>query len=212
MGFRGCKSLSQRKNNLQLIGAASGIVTPVLAFTCILTAIASYPAFSWTNNALSDLGIIAGITGPVFNFGLYSSGLFALNFAVFGLFSYLGDSWVGKIGALSFAATALALMGIGFFPENAVPWHYLFSVAFFVLLPISLLVITAAFALKRQTKMALFTLLIAIAAAMPWILLFVFHYVSGVAIPEFASALAGSVWAVVLSYKMFKAASQPKTA
>jgi hypothetical membrane protein len=60
--------------------------------------------------------------------------------------------------------------------------------------------------------MALFTLLIAIAAALPWILLFAVHYVSGVAIPEFASAVAGSVWTVVLSYKMFKAASQPKMA
>ncbi len=184
----------------------------MLAFTCILTAIYSYPAFSWTNNALSDLGIVPGVTGPLFNFGLYASGFFALNFAVFGLFSYLGNSLVGKIGALSFAATGIALIGIGFFPENIVPHHYLFSVAFFVLLPISLLVITAAFALKRQTKMALFTLLIAIAAALPWILLFAFRYVSGVAIPEFASALAGSVWAVVLSYKMFKAASQPKMA
>jgi hypothetical membrane protein len=194
------------------MGAVSGIVTPVLAFTCILIAIASYPAFSWTNNALSDLGIISGVTGPLFNFGLYSSGLFAFSFAVFGLFTYLGGNWVGKIGAVTFAATAVALMGIGFFPENVAPYHYLFSVAFFVLLPISLLVITGAFALERQTKMALFTLLIAIAAALPWILLFAFHYVSGVAIPEFASAVAGSVWAVVLSYKMFKAASQPKMA
>jgi hypothetical membrane protein len=194
------------------MGAISGIVTPVLAFTCILIAVASYPQFSWTNNALSDLGIIAGITGPLFNFGLYSSGLFAFSFAVFGLFTYWGKSWVGKIGAVTFAATAVALMGIGFFPENVAPYHYLFSVAFFVLLPISLLVITGAFALERQTKMALFTLLIAIATALPWILLFAFHYVSGVAIPEFASAVAGSAWAVVLSYKMFKAASQPKKA
>jgi hypothetical membrane protein len=204
--------LLQRKDSLQRIGAVSGIVTPILAFTCILTAVASYPAFSWTNNALSDLGIISGVTGTIFNFGLYSSGLFALNFAVFGLFAYLGNSWIGKIGALTFAATGLALMGIGFFPENVAPHHYLFSVAFFVLLPISLFIITGAFALKRQTKMALFTLLIATAAALPWILLFAVHYVSGVAIPEFASALAGSVWAVVLSYKMFKAASQPKMA
>jgi len=204
--------LAQRENSLQRIGAASGIVTPVLAFTCILIAVASYPAFSWTNNALSDLGIITGITGPLFNFGLYSSGLFAFSFAVVGLFTYLGGNWVGKIGAVTFAATAVALMGIGFFPENVVPHHYLFSVAFFVLLPISLFVITGAFALKRQTKMALFTLLIAIAAALPWMLLFAVRYVSGVAIPEFASAVAGSAWAVVLSYKMFKAASQPKRA
>jgi hypothetical membrane protein len=204
--------LAQRENSLQRIGAVSGIVTPVLAFTCILTAIYSYSQFSWINNALSDLGIIAGITGLLFNFGLYSSGLFAFSFAVFGLFTYLGGSWVGKIGAVTFAATAVALMGIGFFPENVAPHHYLFSVAFFALLPISLLVITGAYALKRQTKMALFTLLIAIAAALPWMLLFAFHYVSGVAIPEFASAVAGSVWTMVLSYKMFKAASQPKRA
>lgn len=187
------------------------MATPIIAFSCILTAIASYPDFSWTNNALSDLGIIAGITGSVFNFGLYVSGISILNFAVFGLFNYLGDSWIGKISALTFAATGLALMGIGFFPENVVPLHYLFSVAFFVLLPISLFVITGAFAFKRQTKMALFTLLTAVATATPWILYFAVHYVHGVAIPEFASAVAGSVWIVVLSYKMFKATSQSKT-
>jgi hypothetical membrane protein len=194
------------------MGAVSGIATPVLAFSCILTAIASYPAFSWTNNALSDLGIIPGVTGPVLNFGLYSSGLFVFNFAVFGLFNYLGNDWIGKIGAVMFVATGVALMGIGVFPENVVPYHYLFSVAFFVLLPISLLVVTGAFAFKRQAKMALFTLLTAAATATPWILYFTIHYVQGVAIPEFASALAGSVWIVVLGYKMLKATPQPKRA
>jgi len=202
--------LSQRKYTLLLVGGASGVASPIIAVTCILISIASYPAFSWTNNALSDLGIIQGVTGPVFNFGLYCSGLLVLQFAVFGLFKYL-ESWVGKIGAVTFAATALALMGIGAAPENVVPYHYLFSVAFFVLLPISLFIITAAFALKRQTKMALFTLLTAAAAATPWILQFALHYVQGVAIPEFVSALAGSAWTIVLGYKVLKAASQPKT-
>ncbi len=195
---------------MQLAGEAGGIIAPLAAFTCIMIAIASYPAFSWTDNALSDLGIVSGITGPVFNFGLYFSGLFVFKFAVFGLFRHLG-SWVGKIGALTFAATAWALMGIGIAHENIPPYHYLFSVAFFVLLPISLFIITAAFALKRQTKMALFTLLIAVAAATPWILQFTLNYVQGVAIPEFTSALAGSTWTIVLSYKMLKTPAQPKT-
>lgn len=186
------------------MGATSGFATPLLAFTCILIAIASYPAFSWTDNALSDLGIILGITGPVFNFGLYGSGLFAVGFAVFGLLIYFRDSWMGKIGAFMFMATGFALMGIGFFPENVAPYHYLFSVAFFVILPISLFVITGAFAFKRQKKMALFTLLTAIAAATPWILYFAIRYVHGVAIPEFVSGIAGSVWVVILSYEMFK--------
>jgi hypothetical membrane protein len=202
----------QRKNNLQRSFAGCGIIAPVLAFTCILIAIATYPSFSWTNNALSDLGVVSGVTGPVFNFGLYVSGLLALNFAVFGLYNYLGRRWVGKAGALVFAAAGLALMGIGFAPENRVPFHYLFSVAFFVLLPIALLIITAVFAFERRARMAWFTLAVAVVAALPWILYFSVHYVPGVAIPEAVSGLAGSVWAEALGYKMIKAASQPKTA
>jgi hypothetical membrane protein len=193
--------LAQQKTYFQQLGEASGIVAPIVAFTCILIAVASYPEFSWTNNA----------TGPVFNFGLYCSGLFVLKFAAFGLFKYF-KNWIGKIGAVTFAATSVALIGIGIASENIRPYHYLFSVAFFVLLPISLFIITAAFAVKRQTKMALFTLLTAVAAALPWILYFTVHYVSGVAIPEFASAVAGSAWTVALSYSMLKVASQPKRA
>jgi hypothetical membrane protein len=204
--------LSQQRTIARLAGAASGIVAPMLAFSCILIAVASYPDFSWTDNALSDLGVISGITGPVFNFGLFVSGIFILNFAVYGLFSYFRNNWIGKSGAVAFAATSVALMGIAIANENIRPYHYLFSVAFFGLLPISLFIITAAFAVKRQTKMALFTLLTAVAAAAPWILQFTIHYVQGVAIPEFASALVGPVWTVVLGYKMLKTPPQPKTA
>jgi hypothetical membrane protein len=204
--------LSQQRTIARLAGATSGIVAPMLAFSCILIAVASYPDFSWTDTALSDIGVISGITGPVFNFGLFVSGIFILNFAVYGLFSYFRNNWIGKSGAVAFAATSVALMGIAIANENIRPYHYLFSVAFFVLLPISLFIITAAFAVKRQTKMALFTLLTAVAAATPWILQFTIHYVQGVAIPEFASALVGSVWTVVLGYKMLKTPPQPKTA
>lgn len=199
--------MSQRKKTFLKIGAASGILTPLLAFTCILIAIASYPEFSWTNNALSDLGIVPGVTGPIFNFGLYSSGLSFLGFTVFGLLKYLGNSWLDKIGASTFVATGIALMGIGFFPENIVPYHYLFSVAFFALLSISLFLITGSFTFKGLTKMALFTLLTAIATAIPWIMFFILNFVSGVAIPEFVAAVSSSVWVVLLSYEMFTSAS-----
>ena len=203
--------LSERKNNFLRTGAVSGIVAPLLAFACILIAIYSYPPFSWTENALSDLGIVPGIAGPLFNFGLYASGLLIVSFAVFGLFTYFRGSWMGKIGSVSLAATGLSLMGIGFFPENMIPAHYLFSVAFFLLLPISLLIVAGASAFKHETKMAFFTLLIAVAAALPWMLYFYIHYVPGVAIPEFVSALAGSIWTIFLAFKMLKAASQPRS-
>jgi hypothetical membrane protein len=184
------------------IGAASGIIAPIIAFVCILTAIASYPTFSWSNNALSDLGVVSGLTASLFNFGLFASGVLAFNFSIFGLFTYFGKSWMGKIGSTIFGAATIALIAISVFNENFSPTHYLVSVAFFTLAPIALFILTFGFWLSHQRGIAGFTVAVGVAAALPWILFFTFSYVPNVAIPEFLSALAISVWAVVIGKKM----------
>jgi len=186
------------------MGASAGLVAPIFGFICILSAIASYPSFSWTDNALSDLGVVSGITGPLFNFGLVASGFLALNFATFGLLTYFGKSWVGRIGSAVFAASTVALIAIGVFNESFSPTHYVVSVAFFMLAPISLFILTCAFWLSHQRGMAVFTVSVAFVAALPWLLLFAFNYVPNVAIPESVSGIAVSAWAVVLSKKMLK--------
>ena len=191
-----------KTNSLHRIGAASGIVAPIFAFICIIIAIAIYPQFSWTSNALSDLGIIRGATGIIFNFGLVTCGLLALNFAIFGMYPYFKKNLLGKIGAGAFAAATIALIGIGIFNENFSPTHYLVSVAFFVFLPISLLITTGAFAVKHQSQMTIFTILVAIVAAIPWVLYFILHYAPNVAIPEIISGLAGAVWIITVGYKI----------
>ncbi len=183
-------------------GAATGILAPIVGFTCILVAIASYPAFSWTSNALSDLGVIKGITGLLFNFGLCATGLLALSFALLGLFVYIGKTWVGEFGATVFAAASLALVAIGVFNENYAGIHYAVSVAFFVLMPISMFITACAFSLAHRGQIAIFTVLTGVVAALPWILLFAFHYVPNVAIPEFVSGLIVSAWTIILGYKM----------
>ena len=194
----------QRGFRFQRIGAIAGIAAPVVGFTCILAAIASYPAFSWTNNALSDLGVVSGITALTFNFGLFFSGLLSFIFAVCGLWSFLSVSRVGKSGAAIFAAAAIALVCIGIFNEHFSPTHYLVSVAFFVLAPISMFVLTFAFWLKRQRGLAVFTVLVAVAAALVWVLELTFRYVSGVAVPEALSGVAISIWTIVLAKKMWR--------
>jgi hypothetical membrane protein len=206
---RECLSRS-RHAGLLLVSGIYGVLAPVLAFTFILLAVGSYPQFSWTANALSDLGVVSGVTAGVFNSGLIICGVLCLTFAV-GLY-LLVESVIGRVGVFVFALACVSLVAIGTFPESVSPAHYMVSVAFFVLLPISLLVITAGFALKRQAKMAVFTLAVAVVAALPWVLYFTVHYVSGVAVPEAVSGLAGGVWTVVLGYKMLQAATQPKTA
>jgi hypothetical membrane protein len=193
-----------RANSLQRIGAASGIIAPIFAFICIIIAIATHLQFSWINNALSDLGVIQGVTGIIFNVGLFACGLLALNFAIFGMYSYFKGNLLGKIGVGVFAAATIALICIGIFNENFSPTHYLVSVAFFVFLPISLLIITGTFAVKHQTKMAMFTILVAIIAAAPWVLYFIIHYAPNVAIPEIISGLAGASWIITLGIKILE--------
>ena len=187
-----------------------GIVVPIVAFTFIGLSILTYPQFSLTNNALSDLGVVPGVTATLFNFGLFASGLMSLWFAI-GLYNFLSEKVLGKLGATVFGAVGLALEGIGWAPEGTnvfnFPWHYFFSVTFFTLMPIALLVIVGYFLTTRQKELSLFTLLTALVAAAPWVLYFLVRYVPGVAIPELISALAASVWAMVIGWNMFKSAS-----
>lgn len=196
--------MSERRNSFWIgSGGFDGILAPILALVLIGLAIATYSQFSWTNNALSDLGIVPGATASLFNFGLILSGVLSLHFAV-GLYQFLDKHIVGKFGAVIFAAASLSLDAIGWTPENIRPFHYIFSVMFFSLVPISLLVVASYFFITRQRRFAAFTFLIAVLAAAPWVLYFLVQYVPNVAIPELLSALAGSAWIIVVGLRMLK--------
>ena len=182
---------------------AFGIVTPIIAFGCILSAISSAPGFSWTDNALSDLGVMSGSTSVIFNFGLIISGILAGLFAI-GVYFSFGKSIPGRSGAIAFLFSAIALTAIGIFPENMKPMHFYASVTFFALFPISLLLLTAAYFRSAKPAKGSFTLAIALFAALVWILEFSVRYVPGVAIPETLSALAVSLWAVVIGFQFAK--------
>ena len=188
--------------HLRLTGII-GLATPFFAFACILLAIASWPQFSWTNNALSDLGVQSGITAILFNSGLVISGLLFIIFGT-GLFPLVGKRLVGKVGSAVFVLSSAALIGIGVFNESFSPTHYIVSVMFFVLLPVSLLILVGAFWLVGNRKLSVFTLAMALGTAVPWVLEFTVHYVSGVAVPEFVSGVVGAAWTMVIGYLMIK--------
>ena len=191
------------------IAGILGLVAPFFSFACILVAVASWKPFNWVNNALSDLGVQSGVTSVVFNSGLVISGILFIIFSV-GLLSLVGKRLVGKVGSALFAFACIALIAIGIFNESFSPTHYIASVLFFVFLPISQLVLVAAFWLAGRHKLGVFTLAVGLAAAAPWVLEFSVHYVANVAIPEFASGLIGAIWAFVLGYVMLRESQKPK--
>jgi len=114
---------------------------------------------------------------------------------------------LGRIGAFIFTLAALALVAIGIFTENFGRIHYYVSVAFFMFAPISMLIICATFFVMGKVKMGVFTFLAAIVAVAVWVIEFSIRFVPGVAIPEAVSAVAASMWAVVLSFQMLKRAT-----
>ncbi|MGB9676555.1 MAG: DUF998 domain-containing protein [Candidatus Bathyarchaeales archaeon] len=185
------------------VSAVCGILTPIIAFTCILTAIALYPSFSWTDKALSDLGIVeGGAVSMIFNGGLMVSGILALAFAI-GVQNYLDKSIIGKIGAFLFALDAIALIAIGAFPEKTAP-HYPASLAFFALFPIAMLFIGIVLIKKNEKPMAAFSFLAALFSIAIWVFQYTVGFGKGVAIPETLTSLAVSAWALVLGFKMLK--------
>jgi hypothetical membrane protein len=183
-----------------------GIIAPIVAFIFILLAIALSPEFSWTENALSDLGVQEGATAILFNSGLVIGGILALVF-VSGLF-LLQKTMLGRIGVFIFVLAALDFIAIGVFTENFEPTHFYVSVTFFVLFPISMLVTGAAFLLTAERKMGVFTFLAAIVAALMWAIQWTIGFGSNVAIPETLSGLSASIWLMVLGFKMLREASQ----
>jgi hypothetical membrane protein len=181
------------------VSAACGVAGAVVVFACILLAVASWSSFSWTDNALSDLGVQAGVTAPLFNGGLISGGVLFLAFTA-GLFRFMGKNVVGKAATVLLAMACVMLIAVGVFNENFRPTHYLVSVGLFVFLPLSMLTFVAGFWVKRKRRLAGFAGLVAAAV---WVLEFTVRYVPAVAVPEFVSGLTGAVWIVVLSYLMF---------
>jgi hypothetical membrane protein len=181
------------------ISGISGIIAPLIAFTLILLAIAHSPNFSWTENALSDLGVQEGVTAVLFNAALIITGVLVILFAT-GLFTFLQKNLIGKIGAFVFVLDAFALTAMGIFPETVEPIHFYASVTFFALFPISVFLVGAAFLRTHRTKLGFFTFTAAIVAAIVWTI----PFGKGVAIPETLSGLSASAWSIVLGFKIMK--------
>jgi hypothetical membrane protein len=189
------------------ISAVCGVLAPILAFSCILLSIRFAPDFSWTDSALSDLGVMSNPAAILFNSGLIISGILGIVFAL-GLLSFLNGKSVGRAGTLLFLLDCLALAAIGVFSENTGRIHFYVSVAFFALFPFSMFLMAASFVLTSRNRMAVFTFLVSVFAAAVWVAEFWVRYVPGVAIPETLSGIAASFWVIVTCFIMLRAASR----
>ncbi|MBC8224198.1 DUF998 domain-containing protein [Candidatus Bathyarchaeota archaeon] len=170
-----------------------GVFTPVLGFSMIFLAISTAPWFSWQGNALSDLGV-EGLTAAIFNGGLVMTGSVMAVFSL-SVYEFGKEDRLGKAGFALLLLACILLMGIGVYPETAGRIHLQVSVAFFVTLPVAIIVNSVY--LMRRGNRELGALGIAAGAVaiaiwtLPW---------DGVAIPEAVSAASAGVWSTATGF------------
>jgi hypothetical membrane protein len=188
------RAFSKRQYGIVRIAGICGILLPFVIFTCLGLSIAVSPWFTWTQHALSDLGIQQS-TAILFNNGIILSGLLTLIFSV-GLIKILSR----KIGAYLLLFSSLALIGIGLFPETVFPLHFFSSASFFVLLTIAFAIL--GFTIKQNSfernigSLALVLALIAMGSAV-----FLFS-LQGIAIVEALACFPAFIWCLIVGVKM----------
>jgi hypothetical membrane protein len=95
--------------------AALGVAAVVVSLVAILAATFAAPWFSWTGNALSDLGTSDAPERLLFNYGLIAAGLLGLWFVPALLAT---ASSVGRAAVLPYMAAMLGVTGVGLFPAG----------------------------------------------------------------------------------------------
>lgn len=178
------------------ISGFCGVALQIFTILFILRSIAQVEGFSWTENAISDLGKI-GYGSSYFNYGLIIIGILLLIFSI-GLNLYLKNQ---RVGPTVFAISAIYLVGVGVYPLPT-PEHIDLSGLFFIAFAFGFLV----FGLnnyKNQDnflkKMGIFALIVVVFAAIAPLSLF---FVSGIAIPETMIIFPGFIWCLFFGIDM----------
>ncbi|MGC8609288.1 MAG: DUF998 domain-containing protein [Thermoplasmata archaeon] len=180
-----------------------GMIGPVLAITLILTNIMVSPWFSWSRNALSDLGV--NRYGYLFNSAIILEGLFNIFFVL-----SLKLLKIRNFTAYALIISGISLLLVGVFNEDHPPFHLIFALIYFVLFPISI-IIFSLYLRKVQSLLSYTGLAVSVISLIDIIIGigFVFHYVRivgvGLSVPEFIEAVLLGSWSVMMSaYVFFK--------
>lgn len=182
------------KSNAIRIAGICGVLIPVVVFGCLWLSIVSSPWFTWTEHALSDLGIQANTAG-VFNNGMIIGGLLTLMFSL-GLIKILSR----KTGAFLLLFSSFCLIGIGVFPETVFIPHLFTSASFFIILTVALLIIGVTIKQNHfERTIGFLALLFAFIAMGSCVFLF---NLKGAALSEALCCFPAFVWCSIVGVKM----------
>jgi hypothetical membrane protein len=186
---------------LRLTGVC-GILGSTLPLFMVLLATFLSSWFSWSVNALSELGV--GEQAPLFNSAMLIGG--ALNFLfALGLLHYFDKEKLIRAGIVSIMISSFSLALVGVFTIDYHVLHGIAAFGYFVMAPAGFLLI--GFGTKEQTikNLSFACGLVALLAilVLPAII-FVLPIRVGFAVPELVEGLIIAVWTVFMSARLFR--------
>ncbi len=183
------------QKNTKLSGLC-GIIGPTTAILMIFLAVNRAPWFSWTDNALSDLGVSE--VAYLFNSAVIFAGVLNFVFAM-GVNRVFGQDRLSKIGSLILVLGGTSLGLVGVFTEDTPVIHSLVAMGYFVLFPVALIIL--GYSLRNiDRKYGVFTILSGVLAFGGIFGLMGFY--RGLAIPEIVEAVILALWTASMGYKL----------
>lgn len=170
----------------------SGIASSVVGFATTLAATVRSPSFSWTANALSDLGAVDAATPWLFNSGLMGAGVIALPFA-WVLFD-TARHVLERLGAASFAGSVVGLALVGAYPTGTT-LHTPVAIAYFLLFTVAMWLHGSGAALAGDVRRGLVAIWLGIGHLLAW-LAWAASGIEGIAIPEIVGSAILLAWIV----------------
>ncbi|MFC7134480.1 MULTISPECIES: DUF998 domain-containing protein [Salinibaculum] len=182
---------------------SSGGVAVGVTMAAILLATLLSPAFRWTGNALSNLGVTQSAAGTsltvlLFNGGLVLGGAVGLVFSV--VLARSLPTFGGRAVGVLFGLAMLAMAAIGVFPQDR-PLHFPVAVGFYLLLSLALWADGVVSLRRGWRRRAVAGLALGTVNVFGWVAWGLTGSLRrpGLALPEIVGALALSVWAVWVS-------------
>lgn len=196
------------------VARRAGLVAPLVALASVLLATLLDPSFTWTGSALSHTGELPPgrsvslglfVDRPsflVFNGGLVTAGLVGLPFAWL-LYADATHS-MERSGALSFglALASMVAAGVFYLPQG---YHAVAAVVHFIATVAFLLVYGVGAVQGGRVQFGGATVLLGGAVLGIWLVWDQVFPGLGIAIPEFASALAIGGWTLVAAARKLDA-------
>ena len=186
--------------------AAAAFGSAAVGFAAVAAAVAQSPWFSWTENALSDLGHPSHSSQLTFNIGLMVAGLVDLWF-IGNLWTQVRRNARERSAIICLALGSLSLAFIGLFNESFGDLHFIVSGTYFAFIPVGIALFAPA-AARADERLGRLSLLIAVMSALLGIsILTAIEFrtpFTSQAIPELLASIIFGVWTCWAALLMWK--------